>query len=263
MTRFGLVWRLAVQAGALLLLGPVQVLAARRGWKAAGLVPVLFHRLFLRLFGIRVAVFGHPPQPGTPTLVVANHVSWLDIPVMGSLVPLSFVAKREIASWPLVGHLARLQRCVFLDRTRKAATADANAAIATRLAGGEAILLFPEGTTGDGCRTLPFRSSLVGAARAALAAPGAPAEIRLQPLAIAYTGRNGLPVTRRERPEIAWYGDMELAPHVAGFVRGGPLDVSLVWGEPIPFGAASDRKRATAAAERAIRTAIRHLSAAR
>lgn len=251
----GLAWRLAALALAFLVLLPIQVVAVRWRWRLAARIPVLFHRVFLRLFGVRVTVFGAPPSPGSPSLVLANHVSWLDIPVLSSLLPLSFIAKQEIAGWPLVGVLAKLQGSVFVDRSRKAATAEVNTLVARRLAAGDAIVLFPEGTTGDGRRLLPFRSSLVGAARAALAEPGL-AAIRLQPLAICYTARNGLPVTRRELPDIAWYGDMELPPHLSAFVRHGPIDVVVIWGEPIPFDAATDRKRASAAAEAAVRAAL-------
>jgi 1-acyl-sn-glycerol-3-phosphate acyltransferase len=181
-------------------------------------------------------------------------VSWLDIPVVGSLHPLSFIAKSEIDGWPVVGTFARLQRTVFIDRARRKATAEVSDAVAHRLKKGEAIVLFAEGTTGDGNRLLPFRSSLVGAAQAALADPSVE-RIHLQPLSITYTHRNGLPVTRRERPAIAWYGDMELAPHLGLFVREGPLDAVVTWGEPIPF--EGDRKRATAQAEAAVRAAFR------
>ena len=256
MTRAGLALRLGALGAALGLLAPAQIVANRLGARIAGRIPIAFHSLFLRLFGVRLEIRGTAPAPGTPTLVLANHVSWLDIPVMASLLPVSFIAKQEIAGWPLIGTMARLQRCVFLDRTRKAATATVNAVVAGRLAAGDAILLYPEGTTGDGTRLLPFRSSLVGAAGAALAAGSGPTEIRLQPLAIAYARRNGLPVARHERPEIAWYGDMELAPHLRAFVRGGPLDVVVTWGEPIAFGPGSDRKGATLRAEAAIRQAV-------
>lgn len=255
MSRLGVVARLAVVALFLLIGIPLQSLAIRAGWRRIqGMVPVLFHRLVLRLFGVRVTVRGCPPGP-EPTLVLANHVSWLDIPVLGSLRPLSFVAKSEIDGWPVIGLFARLQRSVFIERARRGATAEVNVEMAHRLARGEAIVLFPEGTTGDGNRLLPFRSSLVGAARAALTEPTLD-RIHLQPLAVAYVRRNGLPVTRRERPEIAWYGDMELAPHLAAFVREGPLDVVVTWGEPIAFDSASDRKRATAEAEARVRRAL-------
>ena len=248
--------RLLAMALGLLLAAPIQMLAIRLHAPIASRLPILFHRLFLWLFSIRVTVLGTPPDPRHPTLVLANHVSWLDIPVMSSMLPVSFIAKQEIAGWPLFGQLARLQRCVFLDRTRKSATAEVNAIVGRRLAAGDAIVLFPEGTTGDGLRLLPFRSSIVGAARVALIDQDARA-IRLQPLAIAYTRRDGLPVTRREMPAIAWYGDMEIVPHLSAFVNGGPLDVMLVWGAPIPFDAESDRKRTTAIAEDAVRAAVR------
>ena len=237
-----------------LIIAPVQLLSIRAGWPIADRLPMLFHRAFLRLFGVRVTVRGTPPSDA-PTLVLSNHVSWLDIPVIGSLRPLSFIAKSEIADWPLFGLMAKLQRSVFIDRARRSATAEVNAAVAHRLAKGEAIVLFAEGTTSDGNRVLPFRSSLVGAARAALADPSVD-RICLQPLAISYVRRNGLPVTRRERPGIAWYGDMDLVPHLALFVREGPLDVLVTWGEPIPFDHSVDRKQATLAAQVAVKQAV-------
>jgi 1-acyl-sn-glycerol-3-phosphate acyltransferase len=250
----GAALRLAVMALIFLTAAPVQWAALRLGGKLPGRLPIVVHRIFLRLFGVRVEQRGHPPA-ARPALVLANHVSWLDIPVLGSLAPLSFVAKAEVASWPLFGSFARLQRSVFVDRQRRSATAEVNAVVAHRLAGGDMMVLFPEGTTGDGLRMLPFRSSLVGAARAVLGEPGT-TTILLQPLAIAYTRRNGLPVTRRERPSIAWYGDMALSPHLAAFLREGALDVVVAWGEPIAFAATSDRKRATVAAEAAVRAAM-------
>lgn len=255
MSPFGAAWRLAVLGLTCLALAPLQLLAIRRGWRLAGRLPVLVHGLFARLFGLRVTVRGTPPR-GQPTLVLANHVSWLDIPVLASLHPLSFIAKSEIAGWPVAGTLARLQRSVFIERERRSATAEVNALVARRLGRGEAIVLFAEGTTGDGNRLLPFRSSLIGAARAALHEPGL-GEVWLQPLSLAYTHRHGLPLTRRDRPEVAWYGDMEIGRHALGFLRGGPLDVAVTWGEPIPFRAGHDRKAATAAAEAAVRRALR------
>ena len=252
--------RLGLLAMVVVVALPVQYWGVRTDRPVAGRIPVLVHRLFLWLFGVRVRVIGTPPAAGSPTLVLANHVSWLDISVIGSLVPLSFVAKSEIAGWPVVGKLSAMQRTLFLDRSRKTATAAANASIARRLSAGDAVVLFPEGTTGDGLRLLPFRSSLIGAAKAALAEPRIDA-VLLQPLALVYAGRRGLPVTRRELPEIAWYGDMELAPHLGAFVRGGPLDVVVVWGEPLTVDAATDRKRAAVEAEAAVSAAIRRIRA--
>jgi 1-acyl-sn-glycerol-3-phosphate acyltransferase len=254
MSRIGVGGRLAVQALFFFAILPLQYFAIRFGWRVAGWLPVLFHRLFLRLFGLRIEVRGRLSREA-PVLVLSNHVSWLDISVLGSLTPLSFVSKSEVAGWPVVGLFARMQRTVFIERDRRSQTAEVNERVAQRLGKGDVIVLFPEGTTSDGNRVLPFRSALVGAARAALA-DAAGARIHLQPLAITYVRRNGLPLTRRERPEISWYGDMELAPHLAGFLRGGPFDARVTWGEPIPFDTATDRKRATAESEAAVRRAF-------
>ncbi|MBM6593887.1 lysophospholipid acyltransferase family protein [Microvirga pudoricolor] len=252
MRRIGVGLRLVVLGLYLLGAAGLQLLALRFGWSVLHTVPMRFHRLFLCLFGVRVIERGTPPS-GTATLVLSNHVSWLDIPVIGSLRPLSFIAKSEIEGWPVVGFMAKLQRSVFIDRARRGATAEVNETVGLRLAKGEVIVLFPEGTTSDGNRLLPFRSSIVGAAQAALTDPGA-GPVHLQPLALSYTRRNGLPVTRRERPFIAWYADMDLAPHLAHFVANGALDVVVTWGEPVPFN--GNRKQATAAAEEAVRRAI-------
>ena len=258
MTRPGLALRLFLLALAFCVLAGPQALSLALGrGRLAARIPVLFHRLFLRLFGVRVTQSGSPPAAGEAGLVLANHVSWLDIVALGSLRPLSFIAKSEIAGWPVIGVLAKLQRTVFVVRAKRSATARVNAAVGRRLAGGELIVLFAEGTTGDGIRLLPFRSSLVGAARAALGPDDAGGALRLQPLALAYPRRNGLPLMRAERPEVAWYGDMDLAPHLLQFVKGGPIDVHVAWGAPIPFEAATDRKAATAQAEASVRTALR------
>jgi len=260
-SRFGLACRVAALALAFGVLAPPHWVALRVLGRRAMLAPILFHRVFLWLFGVRVTQSGSPPAPGEAALVLANHVSWLDIIAIGSLRPLSFVAKSEIAGWPVIGGLAALQRTIYIDRQRRGATATVSAAMGHRLAEGELVVLFAEGTTGDGTRLLPFRSSLVGAARAALQAEAGQGRVRLQPLAIAYPRRNGLPVTRSERSEIAWYGDMELAPHLAAFVQGGPIDVHVVWGAPIAFEANTDRKVATAAAEAEVRAALRGIGA--
>lgn len=252
MSPFGVGLRLLILGLYALGVGPLQWLALRCGWPILHTIPMQFHRLFLALFEVRITERGKPLE-NAATLVVSNHVSWLDIPVIGSLRPLSFIAKAEVEEWPVIGLLARFQRCVFIDRARRKATAEVNVTVGQRLAKGEALVLFAEGTTGDGNYLLPFRSSLVGAAQTALVDPNA-GSVRLQPLALAYTRRNGLPVTRRERPFIAWYGNMELASHLGAFVRNGPLDVVVTWGEPILF--QGNRKEATAKAETAVRQAL-------
>jgi 1-acyl-sn-glycerol-3-phosphate acyltransferase len=248
-----------------LALMPVQLLATRRGWALRRSLPVAFHRIVLRLIGVAVEVRGRP-DTRRPLLIVANHVSWLDICVFGSLLGLSFVAKSEVAGWPGIGLLARLQRSVFINRRQRRATSAATAEIGGRLASGDAMLLFAEGTTSDGTRVLPFRSALLGAAKEAMEreAMGSEASaVAVQPLAIRYVRRGGLPIGRGAMPEIAWTGDMDLAPHLMTLLSGGPVDVVVAWGEPIAFTSGTDRKALARALEGSVRRLVRQAGALR
>lgn len=249
----GAMFRLGWLGAATLVLLPAQLVAVRLGARTAAVVPKLYHRLVCRALGVRCTVTGTGPPPGTGGLIVANHVSWLDIAVIGAQAPLSFVAKSEVADWPVIGLLSKLQRTVFIDRMRRAATSDVAAQMGARLSAGESVVLFAEGTTGDGTRILPMRSSLLGAAHAALGEGGG--DITVYPLTISYIGIHGMAGGRTERSALAWYGDTELAPHLKAVLAMGAIDVVLAWGEPIAMGAKTSRKEATRLAEIAIRRA--------
>lgn len=215
-------------------------------------IPVIYHRLVCAILGVRVREIGRRRHEH-PLLIVANHSSWLDISVISAVAPVVFVAKQEIAGWPLFGLLAKLQRTVFVDRSRRHKTREVNAEIAQRLTGGDPVVLFGEGTASDGNRVLAFRSALIGSARDALAEAGHTGRVWIQPLSIAYTRLQGLPLSRGERPRIAWYGRMAMGPHLAGVARHGDIDVTLTWGEPVAFDQQSDRKQVARALETEIR----------
>lgn len=230
---------LFVLAAVTLVLTPVQLLAIRFDWPIAARLPFFWQRLARRLIGLRVTVEGTPAPP--PVLIAANHVSWLDITLLGSILPVSYIAKTEVASWPVAGWLAKLQRSIFVDRNRRSATGAANDSIAKRLQKGDTIVLFAEGTTGDGNRTLPFRSALLGAAGASA--------VKVQPVAIAYRRISGMPVTMVDRPRIAWYGDMNLVSHFGHLAGLGTLDAIVAFGEPFVMAANGERREAAAACE--------------
>jgi lyso-ornithine lipid O-acyltransferase len=116
-------------------------------------------------------------------------------------------------------------------------------------------VLFAEGTTSDGGRVLPFRSALIGAARSALGDEAA--TVTILPLSVIYTRRHGLPLGKAGRPFVAWYGDMDLLPHLSDILAGGPLDVRVEFGEPLDFTPDTDRKKATRIAEERVRAAAR------
>jgi len=220
-------------------------------WRLAGLLQMIFHRLALWALGIRLHVHGRPATE-RPLLLAANHASWIDISAYGAVIPVSFIAKREVGTWPLIGFFARLQRSVFIDRTRRGTTADQADSIGRRLADGDAIMLFPEGTTSDGNQVLPFRSALFGAARTALDEPGVEA-VFVQPVAIAYTHMLGLPLGRSGRSIVSWVGDQDLAPHARELLAASDFDVTIAFGEPIRFDRSADRKKVSFEAETAVR----------
>ncbi|MCX5494902.1 1-acyl-sn-glycerol-3-phosphate acyltransferase [Kaistia dalseonensis] len=253
MGRIRLALILAGLAITTLILLPFQLLAIRFSPHYAARIPLLWQRVARRLAGLTVHVEGMP-TPDRPLLIVANHVSWLDIVTLGSVLPVSFIAKNEVSEWPVIKWLARLQRTVFIDRNRRTATAASNTVIADRLSDGDAIVLFAEGTTGDGISVLPFRSALLGSARGAAGDNG---QITVQPVAIVYTALQGLPIGRLRMADVAWHGDMDLVPHLVGLLGVGSIDAVVAFGAPIAFGADADRKVVTAQAEAEVRRMVR------
>jgi 1-acyl-sn-glycerol-3-phosphate acyltransferase len=214
--------------------------------------PRLWHRLVLRLVGFRVRVHG-TLAAGRPLLIAANHVSWTDIMVLGSLADVHFIAKSEMAGWPVIGLLSRLQRTVFIERDRRRRAGDQAGEIAARLVGGDPMVLFAEGTTSDGNLLLPFKSTLFAAARIAVEANGG-APVAIQPVAIAYTRLHGMPMGRQHRPHAAWIGDSLLVPHLTALLREGAVDVEVRFGEAVAFGPDSKRKAAASQVEEQVRT---------
>lgn len=229
-----------------------QAIALRTGVLHPGALPQRWHRLVLRLLGIRVRVEGARAKE-RPLLIVSNHVSWTDIMVLGSLGDVTFVAKADMARWPVFGTLARLQRTLFVDRDRTRTSRRQASELGERLADGEAVILFAEGTTCDGNVVGPFKTTLFGAAQAALASRADVDVVHVQPVAIAYTRLHGMPMGRLHRTHAAWIGDSDLVPHIGALLREGGMDVEVHFGEPVPFSRGSDRKKVAREMEGVIR----------
>jgi len=237
---------------------PFQWLAVRTKLLMRRRIPTFYHGIVCRILGVRITVAGRRTGE-RPLLIVANHTSWLDISVITAVAPVVFVAKREVATWPVFGLLARLQRSVFVDRTRRHKTKDVNNEIARRLADGDPVLLFGEGTSSDGNRVLAFRTALIGSARDAIAEAEHARRVWIQPLSVTYTAMLGIPFGRHSRGQVAWYGGMPLLPHLRRLVARGAIDVMVSWGEPIAYDELSDRKSVARQLEgevRALTTAV-------
>ena len=224
-----------------LVLLPLQVLAVRFDWPLQRTIVVTFHRILVRLLGLRVHIHG-TLETARPLMLASNHVSWMDIHVLSSIAYVSFIAKAEVAGWPLFGTFARLQHTVFVEREAKRKSAAQASEIAARIAAGDALVLFPEGTTGDGNKLLPFKSSLFGAV--AMVANEARAEsVLVQPVSIAYTRIHGLPMGRVHHRLISYVGDETLAASALRMLRNGGVDVDVSFGKPVAVARGADRKQ--------------------
>lgn len=236
---------------------PVQALLVRFRPDLARTFPHWYHRQVCRLLGLRIHIDGGVARD-RPVLLISNHTSWLDIPVLSAVAPLSFVAKSDVASWPFVSWLARLQRTVFVDRKRRSAVGGTADEMMQRLGAGDTLVLFAEGTSSDGNRVLPFRSALFGAVMPSrgMAPEG---KVAIQTLSLAYTHLHGVPIGRAERPLVGWFGDMEMASHAWTLLRAGPLDVAIKIGPPITLSTFPDRKVLTRYTETQVREGLLEL----
>jgi lyso-ornithine lipid O-acyltransferase len=215
---------------------PVQAVGLAFGCRWTRSLPCFYHRWCCRIIGFDVRPSG-TPTPARPVLFVANHVSYTDISVLGSLIAGSFIAKAEVADWPLFGWLAKLQRSVFVDR-RVRSTGMQRYAMTRRLASGEALILFPEGTSSDGSRVLPFKTALFSAAEPSPET----GPITVQPISIAYTRLDGMPLGRLYRPYFAWYGAVDLAPHLWRMIGLGTVEVTVEFHPPTFLADCGSRK---------------------
>ena len=193
---------------------------ARIRWWAAGL---------LRALDIGFEERGHPPPPG-PRLLVANHVSWLDVAALHASCPRArFVAKREVHGWPLVGRMAADAGTLFIERARRRDALRIVHQLAEVLHEGGTVAVFPEGTTSDGRAVLPFHANMLQAALAA-SAP-------LQPVALRYADANGAPSAA-----VEYVGDTTLGQSLWRIACAEGLCVRLQWLAPHAGADGGDRQ---------------------
>lgn len=235
---------------------PVQALLLKVAPSWARRLPHWYHRQVCKLFGIKVRVTGAVDQ-ARPVLLISNHTSWLDIPVLSSIVPVSFIAKKEVGSWPFVSWLARLQRSVFVDREKRSDVSRTTNAILDRLSAGDCIVLFAEGTSSDGNRVLDFRTSLFAAAKPPekFQRDAGPV-VSVQTAAIVYRRLHGVPLGRSGRKRLSWYGDMDMLSHGWWTLQAGPIDVDVVISAPQPLENFKDRKELARRTEDMVRAHV-------
>lgn len=215
----------------------VYLLALPFGRRARYGVARLWFRGCCRLCSLRLRIIGTPYRSG-PAFFAANHVSYLDIIAFGAVLDAVFVAKREVRGWPLFGLLARLVRTEFISRRAREAEQQTRS-LAARLAAGESLIVFPEGTSTDGFCVRPFKTSLFGMT----AHLPASSDLRVQPISIAYPRyATGKALIGGLESLYAWYGEMTLLPHMLGVFGLRGAEVEIRFHEPVALDAFADRK---------------------
>jgi 1-acyl-sn-glycerol-3-phosphate acyltransferase len=234
----------AAMAAAFVFLVPLQALARWRGWAVQHAIQTGFCRVICATIGVKVTPVGVLPA-AAPRFVVANHVSWTDIIALASLYPLVFLAKSEVANWPALGFLARLQGTVFVPRGSRRDIPLVNAALCGVLREGRDLVVFPEGTSSDGADVLTFRPAHFDAVQDYDGA------LAVTPVAIAYTdGARSV--------DVGWYGDMTFLPHLWSLMKRGGVQCLVAFGEAIER-EGKDRKRLASETEAQVRAKLREL----
>ena len=222
----------------LFILAPIQMLAIWRHWPLQHIIQMSFSRTLCLILGIKV--FVHGKKSGAEAqFIVSNHVSWTDILCLSSVHPVVFLAKSEVARWPLLGLFAKIQKTIFIPRHLKQNVSLINQQIIDVLHSGKSVVLFPEGTSGDGTHVLPFYASHFE--------PLSKIDnnIHITPITIVYRDQAGL-------IDLGWYGDMELLPHFILVLKKTDKQCHLFVGDQINVDG-KDRKGLCRETEHAIR----------
>lgn len=193
----------------------------------------------LKILGVQVSIKGDRPHDETSkTLFVANHISWIDIWALKATLPMQFVAKAEIRTWPLIGYLALKTGTLFIERERRHATGRVMRSVEQALHEGQCLCIFPEGTTTDGTELKPFKPGLMQAA--------INAEAQIWPLALRYPGADG-----RANTAIAYHGDITMLQSLWEVLKQPEILIELNFAPPIAA-AGQSRRQLSLQARRAI-----------
>lgn len=209
----------------IVLLAPFQYLFVTLNIRYRTYIPIIFHKVLLKILGIKLKLIGKRTNL-RPLVLIGNHTSYLDIIILGSIMPVAFIAKEEIKKWFLFGFLARMQNTIFINR-KNFRTLDSLHNISSNLNANSIIVLFPEGTTNAGKKILNFKSSLFNLFENNNT-------LRLQNFSLCYTHVNTMPIDNRTRPQISWYGDMNIISHLSNLLKLSSIDTTVVFHPMLP-----------------------------
>ena len=220
-----------------ILLALVKPILSQRNWQRA---MQWWLRTVIRILGGRVSITGTPLPTGA--LLVANHVAWLDIPLLGGHSPIRFLSKQEVANWPVIGWLATCGGTLYIERGKQGAAQQAADGISASLRKGDLVVVFPEATTSNGLDVRPFHARLFSSAIEA----GVP----VQPIALRYRNQQGEPCTK-----VPYVDEMSMLDNLLGFLGEKTLYMEIHYLEPLQA-AEYDRKQLAGMAEAQIREVV-------
>lgn len=221
--------------------------------KYAYTLPCFWQKCVCKIFSIKVKKIGLP-RKSSQTIYISNHISYLDIPVIGSILPTSFVAKKDVASWPVFGTLSRLQQTAFISRDR-ADAAKGQQTLNAMLSQGKSLIIFAEGTSTDGREVLPFKSSLFS-----IAFQENLPDIHIQPITIKMETINRKEIiTQDDRDLYSWHREMDtpLGSHLWRFAQSQGAEISLTFHTPIKAQDYSDRKTLAKACQNTVSNGLK------
>ena len=204
------------------LLLPFQILISFFLKKLIYLIPNFYHKFCCKIFGLKIKKIGNISNY-KPTLFVSNHASYLDIMILSSLIKTSFVAKKEVSSWPLLGLLAKLQKTLFIDRKISSIKRQENL-IEKHLKEKRNLVIFPEGTSTDGNKVQFFKSSLFNIFENKINT-----KINIQNVTIVYKKVNGITLNRTNRRDLTWHSEMEMLPNVINVLKKMSINVEIIF----------------------------------
>jgi 1-acyl-sn-glycerol-3-phosphate acyltransferase len=250
-SRMRVILRLALYIPCNIVLVPTFLIAAIIHLPWARAIQRFWADMTMWILGFDLSIIGEP-RLEKPTLFAANHVSYFDIAVFLRALRGTFVAKAEISGWPLFGIVGRLTKTVFVKRDRAEARRQRDD-LTQRLLTGENLIFFPEGTSTDGGRVMPFKSTLFGAAQN----PALHGAVAVQPVSICYANtRGGVPLTGPLRGLYAWFGEATMVPHFYRALGAEGVRVEVRFAPPIAVDADSDRKVLAAQAYNAVKDGV-------
>ena len=212
----------------------------------------LWYSTILKLLGFSVQVTGKLPEK-QGMLIVSNHSSYMDILVIGSLLPVHFTPKSTIRHWPFIAQMVGVSQPIYIDRNDRRAIQIQNQRIATAIAAGKNVVLYPEGTTSNGTCVYPFKTGFFACLEVA-ASP-----IPVLPVTITYPSCDGMMLTQNTPSPIAWYGDMTLMPHLWQLLKRSRTQVHVTVHHPVTLPGFPSRKALALDCETQIRHTLNRL----